>query len=285
MKRTSIISNSLIFYHKYYIFKLFTNSHIINKLNENNLNNIELAYICIACFFISIKSSNFLMQIEYILEIIDKNKILDISESNKLKIKEIVLNYETDILFSIGFNLEHSLPYNLIKILWGNLSNKILEFININKNNKNINLNYIINNGDEASIMKTIKESIIEIITYSFLFPFFLYYNSSIIALSCLKIALNKFNIKINIIDIISNHKEMEFISIDDIEVCSSLIDEVIISTNKKINNETQINNINNINIQNLISINHNTAQNNELKKKISDISISNDVFFSKKQK
>ena len=121
MKRTSIISNSLIFYHKYYIFKLFTNSHIINKLNENNLNNIELAYICIACFFISIKSSNFLMQIEYILEIIDKNKILDISESNKLKIKEIVLNYETDILFSIGFNLEHSLPYNLIKSLYGNL--------------------------------------------------------------------------------------------------------------------------------------------------------------------
>ena len=225
------------------------------------------------------------MQIESILDIIDKNKILDISNTNKLKIKEIILNYETDLLFSIGFNLEHNLPYNLIKSLWGDLSNKIIEFINNNKNNKNINLNYILSNGDEAIIMQTIKESIIEIITYSFLFPFFLYYNSSTIALSCLKIVLNKYNIKINIIDIISNHKEMEFISIDDIEVCSSLIDEVIISTNKKINNETQINNINNINIQNLISINHNTEQNNELKKKISDISISNDVFFSKKQK
>ena len=231
------------------------------------------------------KTSNYLMQIECILDIIDKNKILVISNNDKSKIKEIVLNYESDILFSIGFDLEHNLPYNLIKNLWGDLSNKIIEFINNNKNNKNINLNCIINNGIDSSIMMQLKESIIEIITFSFLFPFFLYYNSSIIALSCLKIALNKYNIKIDIIDIISNHKEMEYISIDDIEVCSSLIDEVIISTNKKINNETQINNINNINIQNFISINHNTDQNNELKKKISDISITNDVFFSKKQK
>jgi hypothetical protein len=79
------------------------------------------------------------MQIECILDIIDKNKILDISANNKLKIKEIVINYETDILFAIGFDLEHNLPYNLIKSLWGDLSNKIIEFINNNKNNKNIN--------------------------------------------------------------------------------------------------------------------------------------------------
>ena len=87
------------------------------------------------------------------------------------------------------------------------------------------------------------------------------------IALSCLNIALKHFKIKINIIDIISNHKEMESISMDDIEICSSLIDETILSKIKSVNNEMQVNNINNINIKNIISINHNSESNDETKK------------------
>ena len=75
------------------------------------------------------------MQIDFILDIIYKNNIIDIKENNdKIKMKDTVLNYETDILFSINFNLEHELPYNYIKNIWGELSNKVWEYINNNKN-------------------------------------------------------------------------------------------------------------------------------------------------------
>ena len=282
-KRTSVISNSLIFYHKYYIYNLFTNSNIINKLNENNLNNIDLECISIACFFISLKASNFLIQIEFLLEIIDKNKILENKIINdKFEVKNLIFKYESDILFTINFELENELPYIYIKNIWGDLSNKIIE--SINNNNKNLN-NNILNKGDQNSLIKNIRENLVEFINFSFLFPFFLYYNPSVIAFSCLIFVLNKFNLKINIIDIISDHKEMGNISIDDIEVCSSLIDEVIISKNKKTNNGTQKNNINNINIQNFISINHNIEPNNELKWKLSDNAIKDEMFLSKSQK
>ena len=292
LKRASIISNSLIFYHKYYIYTLCTNSHIFNKLNENNSNNIELACICLACFFISTKVSNNLMQIDFILDIIYKNNIIDIKENNdKIKMKDTVLNYETDILFTINFNLEHELPYNYIKNIWGELSNKVLEFINNNKNkqNNNININNkILNNGDESNIIKYIKENIAEILNLSFLFPLFLFYNSTIIGLSCLIIAFKKLNININIIDIISNHKEMEYISIGDIDICSSLIDKFILSKIKKINNEENINNINNIhniNIQHLLNINHNTESNNETKLRINNNQIKNEMIITNNKK
>ena len=285
LKRTSIISNSLILYHKYYIYNLFTNSNLFNILNDN-IENKDLKCISIACFFISLKISNCLMKIDFILDNIYNNNILEAKDNDeKLKIKNIVLKYESDILFSINFDLEHDLPYIYIKNLWGDLSNKILEYLNNNKNNiNNINNNFL-NNGDDTSKIKIIKDNISEILNYSFLFPFFLYYNSTIIALSCLNLALKKFNIKINIIDIISNHKEMKIISIGDIEVCSSLIDEIILSKIRKINNDTQTNNINNINLQNFISINNNTEANNETKIKLSDSIKKNEIFIAKNQK
>ena len=285
LKRTSIISNSLILYHKYYIYNLFTNSNLFNILNDN-IENKDLKCISIACFFISLKISNCLMKIDFILDNIYNNNILEAKDNDeKLKIKNIVLKYESDILFSINFDLEHDLPYIYIKNLWGDLSNKILEYLNNNKNNiNNINNNFL-NNGDDTSKIKIIKDNISEILNYSFLFPFFLYYNSTIIALSCLNLALKKFNIKINIIDIISNHKEMKIISIGDIEVCSSLIDEIILSKIRKINNDTQTNNINNINLQNFISINNNTEANNETKIKLSDSIKKIEIFIAKNQK
>ena len=282
LKRTSIISNSLILYHKYYIYNLFTNSNFFNILNDN-IENKDLKCISIACFFISLKITNYLMKIDFILDNIYNNNILIVKDNDeKLRIKNIVLKYESDILFSINFDLEHDLPYIYIKNLWGDLSNKILEYINNKKNNIN---NNFFNNGDDTSKIKIIKDYISEILNYSFLFPFFLYYNSTIIALSCLNLALKKFNIKINIIDIISNHKEMKIISIGDIEVCSSLIDEIILSKIRKINNDTQTNNINNINLQNFLSINNNTEANNETKIKLSDSIKKNGIFIVKDQK
>ena len=284
LKRTSIISNSLIFYHKYYIFNFFTNSQIYNNLD----NNIDLKYISVACFFISLKTSNILMKIEYIIDFICENKILEIKDNNeKIKIKDMILNYENDIIFTINFEFEHELPYSCIKNLWLDLANKIIEYINNNKNNNKINNinNNILNNDQNASLLKTIKENIAEIINYSFLFPFFLYYNSSNIALSCLNIAFKKLNIKINIIDIISNHKEMEIISIDDIEVCSSLIDKIILSNIIKVNSDEQINNINNINMHNLKIINNNKEANNESKLKIKEESKKSKIVLQENQK
>ena len=292
-KRTSIISNSLILYHKYCIYNLFTNSQLFNKFNDIK----DFSYISIACFFISIKTSNYLMKIDSILDICYKNNILIANnEVEKMKIKNMILNYDTDILFSLNFNVEHELPYNYIKNIWEDASTKILEYIK--NNNINIKIsNNILNNRDDSSILKLIKEKIADILNYSFLFPFFLYYNSKIIALSCLNIALKHFKIKLNIIDIISNHKEMEIISMDEIEVCSSLIDEMILSKIKKVNNEMQVNNINNINLKNIISKNQSSELNDETKR-MNNININinmkiknkenpnkNEMFFSKKEK
>ena len=235
------------------------------------------------------------MKIESVLDICLKNNILEANtEEEKIKIKNMILNYESDILFSLNFNVEHELPYNYIKKIWGDASTKILEYINHSNINKN---NNILNSGDDSNKLKLIKERIADILNYSFLFPFFLYYRSITIALSCLNIALKSFKIKLNIIDIISNHKEIENISMDDIEVCSSLIDEMILSKIKNVNNGIQVNNINNINIKNIISINHNSESNDETKKmnninininmKISDNENSNknEMLFSKKEK
>ena len=292
-KRTSIISNSLIIYHKYYIYNLFTNSQLLNKFNDSK----NFSCISIVCFFISIKTSNYLMKIDSILDICYKNSILIAnSEDEKIKIRNMALNYDSDILFSLNFNIEYELPYNFIKNIWGDASTKILEYINNNIINKSIN-NNILNCGDDSSKLKIIKENIADILNFSFLFPFFLYYSSITIALSCLNISLKHFKIRLNIIDIISNHKEMESISMDDIEVCSSLIDEMILSKIKKVNNEMQMNNINNINLKNIISKNLISEAKDETKRvnninininmKISDNKNSNknEMFFSKKEK
>ena len=290
-KRTSIISNSLILYHKYYIYNLFTNSQAFNKFNDIK----DFSCISIACFFISIKASNYLMIIDSILDICYKNNILVANnEDEKIKIRNMALNYESDILFSLNFNVEHELPYNYIKNIWEDVSTKILEYIK--NNNININ-NNILSNEDDSSNLKLIKEKIAENLNFSFLFPFFLYYRPIIIALSCLNIALKHFKIRLNIIDIISNHKEMESISMDDIEVCSSLIDEMILSKIKSVNNEMQMNNINNINLKNIISKNHSSELNDETKN-LNNININinmkisgnenpnkNEMFFSKKEK
>ena len=286
LKRTSIISNSLVFYHKYYIYNLFINSALFNRLKDSK-DNKELICIGIACFFISLKISNYLVKIDYLLDNIFNNNILVIKDNNdKIIIRNMVLDFETDILYSINFDLEHDLPYNYAKNLWGKLSNKILEYLNNSKNNiNNINNNFL-NNEDNTRKLNQIKEHIAEILNYSFLFPFFLYYNSTIIALSCLTLALKKFNMQKIILDIISNHKEMKIISIKDIDLCSSLIDEIIISKIKSRNNEEEINNINNINLQNLALIKNNVEENNEPKFKLTDtMLIRKELVVTKKQK
>ena len=55
-------------------------------------------------FYSNIKASNYLMQIDFILDYIQKNNILYIKNDNeKNMIKNKIINYESDILFSFKF--------------------------------------------------------------------------------------------------------------------------------------------------------------------------------------
>ena len=72
--------------------------------------------------------------------------------------------------------------------------------------------------------------------------------------MSCLNLSFKKLNIQINITDIIniiSSQKETENISIDinSIEMCSSLIDELVLSKIKK-SSPNELDDINNISQQ-----------------------------------
>ena len=293
MKRTSIISNSLIIFHKYYIFSFFTNSQISIDLKEDSDCNKDLAYITMACFFISLKTSNCLMPIKFIIDsfcIFEKIE----NEEEKIEIKEKIFFYESDIFYTLGFSMEYELPYPFLKKILGIGDQAVLKLAieKSEKNKTNTNVNTILNNCEnDADKIKNIKDKIAEIVNYSFLFPFFLNYDVEIISLSCLILAFNKLNIQINITDIIniiSDQKETEIVSIDinDIEICSSLIDEFVLSKIQKVS-QHEVNNINNINTQNkqnFFKINNEynieTKSKNESKEKAE-----NEVFLHKKRK
>ena len=266
IKRTSIISNSLIIFHKYYIYTFFTNSSILIALEEDKDNNKDLAYISLASFYISLKTSNYLFHIQFLIDsFCNIQKIENNEEKNKIRQK--VLFYESDIFYTINFSMEYKLPYPFLKNLLGIGDQAVLKFIIKNSNNNtNIN-NFLVKIDNDENKIKCIKNTISEIVNYSFLFPFFLNYNSDIISFSCLILALARLNLQItikDIINIIDNcQKETKFVSIDvndinDIEICSSLIDELILS---KLPNfyprpENNIININNINRQNFFVLN-----------------------------
>ena len=276
IKRTSIISNSLIIFHKYYIYTFFTKSSILIALEEDTDNNKDLAYISLASFFISLKTSNYLFHIQFIIDsFCNIQKIENNEEKNKIRQK--VLFYESDIFFTINFSTEYKLPYPFLKNLLGIGDQAVLKYIIKNSNNTNIN-NFLAKIENDENKIKCIKNTIAEIVNYSFLFPFFLNYNSDIISFSCLKLALARLNLQINIKDIINIiencQKETKFVSIDvndinDIEICSSLIDELVLSK-ILLTHPQETYNINNINTHNnILSVNTPYAQyNSETKPK-----------------
>ena len=268
------------------------------SIKEDEDFNKDLAYIAMACFFISLKTWNYLLPSQFIVECFcNLKKITD--ENEKAKIKEKMLFYESDIFFIINFTIGYALPYPYLKAVLSIGNQAVLNYIiknseNNNTNNTNINNTLSTFDNDESKI-KHIKEIISEIVNFSFLFPFFLNYTSEVISLSCLKLALKRLNIKINIIDIINiiiSQKETEIVSIDvndinDIEICSSLIDELILSKLPNFYPHSEnniINNINNINRQNFFVINAEydaeTKHKMELKEKSK-----NETLLSKKRK
>ena len=242
LSRPFLISNSMIFLHKYLIYNFFKSANFFTANTNNNFLNI-----CISCFFITTKSTGYTTHLNVILDnLLKKNVYLE----KNIDKNEIFL-YEYDILSAIGFNLENDLPYKYAKYIWEDLEKLLI--------NKNIKIN----------IIKEIKEKWNCFILYSYLFPFFLKFDASIIALANLKIILEYFDIEINLSEIISSHKEFEFTSYKEVEVCSTLIDRLIINNDIlfNINNKHEIGVKNADNqFNNIIKINWNES-NNSLKK------------------
>ena len=292
LKRTSIISNSLIIFHKYYIYSFFTNSSISINIKEDLDFNKDLAYITMACFFISLKTSNCLLPSKFIIDTFCIFEKID-NDEEKLKIKEKIFSYEADIFYTINFSTEYELPYPFLKKILGIVGQAVLKLaIKQSEENKtNINT-FLLNLGNDADKIKHIKDNIAEIVNYSFLFPFFLNYDTKTISLSCLILAFKRLNIQINITDIIniiSDQKETEIVSIDinDIEICSSLIDELVLSKIKKVPHHevNNINNINTLNKQNFLN-KENTEFNIETKpKNESKEKAEKETFLQKKRK
>ena len=168
--------------------------------------------------------------------------------AGSLPVFKVAASYGADAIYIGGeafslranahnFSFEDILPYNFLKTIMGLISPEILKII------KKENINFLINNeinieNNDENKIKIIKGKIAEIVNLSYLFPFFLKYNSETIALSCIKLSLEQFKINLKIkeiIDILSNNQKEAKISIDiidinDIEICSSLIDNFVIS-------------------------------------------------------
>ena len=68
LKRSSVIFNAMIFFHKFYIYNLYS--------KQVDLDNTKLAYLAVACLYVGTKSSDLKIRIKDILEFIIRNMVL-----------------------------------------------------------------------------------------------------------------------------------------------------------------------------------------------------------------
>ena len=169
-----ILSTSMIYFHKYYIQ---------NLINYNNLTPLDKLIISGSCIFLATKSTNFLIRVSVIVNIIMeilKNKLPNINFENE-KIKEMIFEKEFEILKSMEFCLNVELPYKFI-----------LKLKNYFENNTNISSEILI-------------KSCCQYINDLIFFPISLYYTPNTIAISCVKLMKEKYNlVDINLNDVIS---------------------------------------------------------------------------------
>ena len=212
----------MIFFDKFYLYNLINKSDI-------NFNNDDLIIICISCFYLVIKSSNYLMRFDDIIEIIYKYNILKNDKNNnnlKEKHKNLIFYYEFKILESIGFELNNfDLPYKYVSILFDKILNKFIT---------------------DNSKLKSLKESYQALLNYSYIFPHFLKFNILSIVLSLLKILFIAKDIKIDIKQILSEFNEFEYGFIQkELDNCYNLIYLFLFNEKKDLNIIKAINNIN----------------------------------------
>lgn len=212
----------MIFFHKYYIYNLYTN-------NEFDLDNSKLPIIAVTCFYIAIKSFDIKKRIDYILEYSYKCGVLQ--KSLNQKNKEELLFYENDILCVNGFNVN---DYGLTYTESYDILQEIFKFYKIEIKN--------------SSSSEILKNKYLNLIRLSFIFPFFLNYTPKTIVLSCINI-LFKLLFPQYIFQCF-NHKEYSDIRTDIIN-CSNLFEQFFMNKNETINNNTITNNINTTNNEN----------------------------------
>ena len=167
-----ILSTSMVYFHKYYIKKL---KNIII-----NLSLIDKLIICGSCIFIATKTTNHLIRISLIINVIKDiiiHKLSNLNLDNE-SIKKMIFEKEFDILNSLEFCANVELPYKFV-----------LRLKNYFEENINISSDILI-------------KSCCQYINDSFFFPVSLFYTPNTISISCINIMKEKFNL----VDINLNH-------------------------------------------------------------------------------
>ena len=229
LKKPNIINKSMIFFHKFYLYNLINKSNI-------NFNNDNLILICISCYYLVIKSSNYLMRFDDIIDILYKYNLLKNDNNNlKEKHKEIIFNYEFEILESIAFDLNsYDLPYKYISFLFDKIINKYIT---------------------DLAKLKNLKEYYAALINYSYIFPHFLKFNTLTIVITLLKILFIINNIKIDINQILCEFQDFGYQIIQkELDNCYNLIYFFLFKEKNDI--KSNQNKINNINMDVLLKIN-----------------------------
>ena len=223
----------MIFFHKYYLYNLINNS-------ITNIYNKDFSFLCISCFLLATKSSDILMRIDDILDCIYKNNILK-NNNNLLEYhKQLIFNYEYEVLESLGFDINTlNITYKYVSNLFDLINNKI----QIEK---------------DDSKLKKAKEFLFAQIRYSFILPIFLKFNITTIVLSNINIFLkqllkNNFNIE----QVISDLKENEEVTRSDIDNFCNLYEFFLIpKKNNDIKEKNGINESKSINMDIIKKIN-----------------------------
>ena len=229
LKRSSVIFNAMIFFHKYYIYNLYS--------KQVDLDNTKLAYLAVACLYVGTKSSDLKIRIKDILEYSYKANILpkELGDKNR----EIILNYEFEILRIIQFDISnYGLTYKSSYYIFESIFNSLkLEY-------------------KDPSVSENIKDYFLAQLRYSFIFPFFLKYDKKTIILSCVNLIFKQ--LFPNSIIPFWENKEFSDIKLDIID-CSKLFSQLLIP---KKENSVYENNINNINNEEEKGININIVRN-----------------------
>lgn len=177
-------------YHKYLIY-IYISAQKILKFDKN-----ISPFIYFASFFISAKATSNLRNINGIFPVVYNSYLTSLISSeidiDKAKLK--VLDYEWEILSSIGFNVNFDFPYQFITALKK-------EIVYFNNNNTNTNFNNTANDGNiiitSNNIIveeKTVRDEWVKYLNFSYLVPFCLFFDELTVALSSLKLAMRKVN-------------------------------------------------------------------------------------------
>ena len=191
------------------------------------------------------KSSDFLIRIDDILKCIYENNILKNDNKSMERDKKKIISYEYEVLEILGFDIN---PYNI------NLkyAHYIFDIIN----------NIIQIEKDETKLKKA-KEYLVAQIRYSFIFPFFLKFNPSMIILSTINIFFKNLKKNIDIEQVISDLKKNDEITILDVDNFCNLYEFLILQKkNNEINDKNEINEDKTINMDIIKKINLGNSDN-----------------------